>query len=103
MHIKACEKELTKIYTSGKSKKYPKNIIDKFVKLINQIEAAETIIDLKEPPSNHLEKLEGIKKNIHKYSLRINLQMRLIFEVEFYDEEKLKGDVLILEISKHYE
>jgi proteic killer suppression protein len=42
------------------------------------IDAAETLEDLKIPPSNHLEKLKGDRKG--QYSIRINQQWRICFE-----------------------
>ena len=41
------------------------------------IDAAEAIIDLKEPPGNRLEKLSGNRKG--QYSIRINDQWRVCF------------------------
>ena len=41
------------------------------------IDAAEAIIDLKEPPGNRLEKLSGDRKG--QYSIRINDQWRVCF------------------------
>jgi toxin HigB-1 len=42
------------------------------------IDAAETLEDLKIPPSNHLEKLKGNRKG--QYSIRINQRWRICFE-----------------------
>ena len=42
------------------------------------IDAAETLEDLKIPPSNRLEKLKGNRKG--QYSIRINQQWRICFE-----------------------
>ena len=41
------------------------------------IDAAEAIIDLREPPGNRLEKLSGNRKG--QYSIRINDQWRVCF------------------------
>ena len=41
------------------------------------IDAAEAIVDLKEPPGNKLEKLSGDRKG--QYSIRINDQWRICF------------------------
>ena len=56
--------------------------------------SATDLIDLKSPPSNHLEKLKGNRKN--QYSVRINNQYRICFEwngkeafnIEFVDYHK---------------
>lgn len=102
MLINNCTKELDQLYVTGKSKKYKleKKCIEKYVKLIDQIEAAENIFDLRLPPSNNFEKLKGYE---NRFSLRLNKQMRLIFEIDFQNEEKTNGNVSILDISKHYE
>ena len=42
------------------------------------MDAAETLEDLKIPPSNHLEKLKGDRKG--RYSIRINQQWRICFK-----------------------
>jgi toxin HigB-1 len=55
------------------------------------LNAAETLQDLRVPPSNHLEKLAGKRKGQH--SVRINSQWRIcfvwqgndVFEVEIVD------------------
>ncbi|MCF7791799.1 MAG: type II toxin-antitoxin system RelE/ParE family toxin [Victivallales bacterium] len=94
-------KHLVDLYTKGKSRKYklPKGVPLKFVERIGKIEAADTINDLREPPSMKFEKLQGYD---NRFSIRINQQYRLVFEIEFKDEEKTFGDVLILDISNHY-
>ena len=56
--------------------------------------SATDLIDLKSPPSNHLEKLKGNRKN--QYSVRINNQYRICFDwngkeafnIEFVDYHK---------------
>lgn len=47
---------------------------------LDMIHAAFTLEDLKVPPSNHLERLQGDLKGF--YSIRINNQFRLIFKFE---------------------
>ena len=42
------------------------------------IHRAKELIDLKAPPSNHLEKLSGDKEG--RYSIRINDQFRICFK-----------------------
>ncbi|HCR86174.1 MAG TPA: plasmid maintenance system killer [Alphaproteobacteria bacterium] len=49
---------------------------------------SKTLNDLKIPPSNHLEKLLGDRKNF--YSIRVNIQWRIVFKFDdgdFYDVE----------------
>jgi len=47
-------------------------------KKLRMIDAAELLQDLMVPPSNHLEKLTGDRKE--QYSIRINAQWRICFE-----------------------
>ena len=58
---------------------------------LQMLDAANTIQDLRIPPSNHLEKISGNRSG--QYSIRVNKQYRLCFiwngfealEVEFVD------------------
>lgn len=47
-------------------------------KKLFMLDAAEVLNDLRIPPSNHLEKLSGMRKG--QYSIRINDQWRICFE-----------------------
>jgi len=78
----------------------PKGVAVKFVERVNRIEAADTINDLRIPPSMRFEKLEGRKNT---FSLRLTKEYRLEILIDFQDQEKLKGIVKIMKISKHYE
>ena len=44
---------------------------------LDMIDAAHNLNDLKVPPSNHLEALKGVLQGY--YSIRINVQYRIIF------------------------
>ena len=70
------------------------------MKRITSIENADTIYDLRIPPSMSFESLDGYE---NRFSIRIDRKYRLEFEIDFEDAEKTKGKVSILEISKHYE
>jgi len=95
-------KHYRELYETGKSKKlkFDKNIIKKFILRVNMIDAAVSINDLRKPPSNEFEGLEGFK---NRFSIRLNNQYRLIFDIDFENAEKTVSNVLIIEISKHYE
>ena len=60
-------KDLEKLYTTGKSRKYPlqTDIARKFVMCVTKIMAAETIHDFWQDPALNFEKLRGPK---HHYS-----------------------------------
>ena len=96
-------KHLVDLYTKGSSKKFKfinKALAKKFVERITRIYAANTIYDLYEPPSMEFEGLEGYD---NRFSIRIDQKHRLEFEIEFTDEEKTTGEVLIVDVTKHYE
>lgn len=70
-------KETELIWNGIQSKKLPVEIQNVGRRKLRMLNNAQTISDLKIPPSNHLEKLTG---NLDEfYSIRINLQWRLIF------------------------
>lgn len=66
---------------------------------VQQLEAAFDIYDLWKTTSLNFEKLEGYE---NRFSLRIDRKYRLEIEMEWEDEERTKGKVIILELSKHY-
>lgn len=95
-------KHLIDLYTLGASRKY--KFIDKkmaalYVERINRIEAATTIFDLRDPPSMKFEALAGYQ---NRFSIRINQQCRLEFEIQFNNDDKTAGTVRILDVTKHY-
>ena len=75
MEFRFDNKDLEKLYTEGKSKKYrlPNDIIDKFFARIQQIEAANDIYDLWNDKGLNFEKLQGSDS---RYSMRLKLKYR---------------------------
>ena len=71
-------KETEKLFNRKISRRLPKNIQKITVRKLWMIDAAANINDLRIPPSNHLEKLEGDRKGQH--SIRINKQWRICFK-----------------------
>jgi proteic killer suppression protein len=71
------DKETEKVWGQEVSLKLPRNIQRTALKKMLMVNAAETLEDLKAPPSNHLEKLEGSRKG--RLSVRINDQWRVCF------------------------
>lgn len=70
-------KETELIWNGIQSKKLPFEIQNVGRRKLRMLNNAQTISDLRIPPSNHLEKLTG---NLDEfYSIRVNLQWRLIF------------------------
>jgi toxin HigB-1 len=70
-------KETEKLFGRKRSEKFPQNIQKTGYRKLLMLHAATNIIDLKIPPSNHLEKLKGKRKTEH--SIRINDQWRICF------------------------
>lgn len=62
------------------------------------ITSAKDIMDLREPPSNHFEKLSGN----NSYSIRVNKQYRLEFEIVMNEANNKLNRVIIIELSNHY-
>lgn len=71
------DKETEKLFNREFSKKLPPEIQRPARRKLEMLNAAETLLDLRTPPSNHLEKLSGNRKGQH--SLRINNQWRICF------------------------
>lgn len=70
-------KETETLWRTGHSRKIPHTIQRSALRKLHILNASTSILDLKIPPSNHLEKLKG--ELSPKYSIRINGQYRLIF------------------------
>ena len=72
----AC-KETEKLFHRQASRKLPQAIQRIARRKLEMLDAAETLDDLRIPPSNHLEKLVGDRTGQH--SIRINNQWRICF------------------------
>ena len=72
--------ETERFCTTGKSKRFPPDILNRAIKRLTQLDAATIIDDLRMPPSNHLETLSG--KRTGQWSIRINDQWRICFRFE---------------------
>lgn len=97
------DRHLQAVYEKGRSKKYPfidKPLARKFVERIGRIESAKDISDLMHPPSMHFEALKGFA---NRFSIRIDLKHRLEFEINFEDEKRTVGSIIVIKVSKHYE
>lgn len=73
-------KETEKIYWAKSSRKFPPDIYKRAKNKLDMLEASQEKIDLKSPPSNHLEELKG--DYLGFMSIRINKQFRLVFRFE---------------------
>lgn len=77
------DKETEKIYQGYKSLKLDQSIQHVAYRKLKMLNNAFALIDLKAPPSNNLEKLQGKLKGY--YSIRINNQYRICFRWENQD------------------
>ncbi|MGP1348788.1 MAG: type II toxin-antitoxin system RelE/ParE family toxin [Stomatobaculum sp.] len=71
------DRETEKVYRQEFSKKLPQTIQRVALRKLMMIDAAEMLEDLRVPPANHLEALQGDRKG--QYSIRINDQYRVCF------------------------
>ncbi len=82
------DKETEKVYKQIFSKKLPQDIQRVALRKLIMIDNAGCLEDLRVPPANHLEQLQGNRKG--QYSIRINDQYRICFRVDgnnFFDVE----------------
>ena len=71
------DKETEKIYNGLVSRKFPLDIQPRAFRKLTAIHIANSITDLQNPPSNHLEQLRGDRAG--QYSMRINDKYRICF------------------------
>ncbi len=93
--------KLETLYETGTSKKYrlPEQVLKNFYKVIRHIEAAVDIYDFWNTSSIKFEKL---KRSTNSYSFRLNKQYRLEVEIDWNNRELTIGEIIIIDISKHY-
>ncbi len=98
MDVHIDDKELEKLYRTGKSNKLKlrPEITEKFFATVQKIDAARDIYDLWNDPSLHFKKYEK------HYTIRLGLKYRLEMEVKWMNEEKTIGEFHLFAISNHY-
>lgn len=102
MEVRIEDKELVKLYETGKSRKLrlPEHIVDEFMEVLQELEAALTIHELwTKHPKRKFEKLRG---HANRYSMRLTGKYRLEMEVEWTNTEKTIGVFLIEDVNNHY-
>ncbi|MBO5584347.1 MAG: type II toxin-antitoxin system RelE/ParE family toxin [Prevotella sp.] len=105
MNIAFAEPALEELYMTGTTsdrryKRLQKDIVKRFIKVVNYLKAARRIEDLFFIKSLHYEKKKGNLLGVD--AVWINDQYRLLFRSS-PDEEGIVVNALIFEISKHYE
>ena len=96
-------KHLVELYTTGSSKKFKflnAKAVENFLRCVESIDAANSIHDWWGLPGLNFEKL---RRRGNVFSMKIDNTHRLELEIDFEDEDKTKGFVTILTVSKHYE
>lgn len=86
------DKEAEKIFNLKSSRKLPQNIQVRAHRKLLMVNSADRIDDLRNPPSNHLEKLKGGRKD--EWSIKINDQWRVCFK---FDETTGDASDVIIE------
>ncbi len=71
------DREAEKLFQRERSRRLPVEIQTNARRKLEILNAAASIQDLRNPPSNHLEKLKGDRRG--RYSIRINDQWRICF------------------------
>jgi proteic killer suppression protein len=65
------------LYATGKSKRFPPEILRRALRKLEYIDLATGLQDLKVPPSNRLHKLSAERKG--EFSISVNDQWRICF------------------------
>ncbi len=86
-------KETERLWQGERSRKFPRDIQDRALRKLRQLDAAATINDLRNPPGNHLEALKGNRAG--QMSIRINNQWRICFRW-------IDGDAADIEIADYH-
>ena len=77
MIVSVRDKRIAAIMAGGVPARFPPDLARRAQRTIRALEKAESLDDLRIPPSNHLEALRGDRDG--QWSIRINLQWRLCF------------------------
>lgn len=72
--------ETLSLFVKGKSRRLPPDILRRAMMRLTQLDAATDVDDLRQPPSNRLESLAGVR--LGQWSIRINDRWRVCFRFE---------------------
>ncbi|MCP5111699.1 MAG: type II toxin-antitoxin system RelE/ParE family toxin [bacterium] len=76
------------LYVTGRSRRFPPDILKRVLRKLGQLNAATVLDDLAVPPSNRLHGLSGERGGQH--SISVNMQWRICFlfqDGDAYDVE----------------
>jgi proteic killer suppression protein len=85
--------ETERFFATGKSRRFPQDILKRAAMRLTQLDGATCLDDLRMPPSNRLEALAHDRAG--QWSIRINDQWRVCFRFE-------KGDAYNVEIVDYH-
>lgn len=77
--LRFADKETEKVFARCFSRRLPTDIQRTALRKLIYMDKAQTLNDLRIPPSNHLERLQGERDG--QYSIRINEQYRICFSI----------------------
>ncbi len=87
------DRETKNIFNRVESRVFPTTIQKTAYRKLLMLDAAISVLDLRVPPGNHLERLDGTRAS--QYSIRINNQWRLCFTWQ-------EGDAYNVEIVDYH-
>jgi len=82
------DRHTKELYETGKSKRFPSDILNSARRRLEYLDTATGVDDLKIPPSNRFHELERERKG--QFSISINMQWRICFrfaDCDAYDVE----------------
>lgn len=71
------------LFETGVCKKFPRDILSRAVRKLDQLDAAFVLEDMRVPPGNHLHALQGGRAG--QYAVSVNDQWRICFRFEGED------------------
>jgi toxin HigB-1 len=86
--------ETEHIWNGKRSRKLPADIQPRALAKLNMIDAADTLDDLKLPPSNRLHELD--RDRVGQHSISINMKWRICFVWK-------DGNAYDVEVTNHYD
>lgn len=87
------DRQTRDLFLAGESKRLPPDIVRRATRKLEYLDLADSLSDLKVPPSNRLHKLDRDRKG--RYSISVNDQWRICFR--FID-----GDAYDVEITDYH-
>jgi proteic killer suppression protein len=87
------DRETQQLYTTGKSRRLPPDLVKRAVRRLEYIDLANELSDLKVPPSNRLHALKDDREG--QYAISINDQWRICFRF-------VAGDAYDVEIADYH-